>query len=1280
MKKHLALLALVTCGTLCLAQSATEIIQASGVKGGIVIHIGCGDGALTAGLRVNDSFLVQGLDTDSGNVQKARAALLEAGVTGAVSVVQFDGKALPYIDNLANLVVAADLGGVPMAEVTRVLAPHGVAYIKTGGAWTRTVKPVPADTDEWTHYLHDPDNNAVSRDQQIHPPKYLQWVGSPRYSRHHDHMSVVSACVTSGGRIYHLMDEATRYSIFLRPVWKLVGRDAFNGMILWKREVSEWYTHMHRLKSGPAYLPRKLVAVGDILYASLGLHEPLSVIDGATGKTLRTYLPEMATDEILYDEGVLYLVGSAEESTTPQVDVRAIRGQAPRRVVAVNAETGAVLWETTTKILPVTLTVSGGQVYLHDTETLVALNAKTGKPMWKSEPLPYFKQMHPLFAPTLVAYKDVVFFAGGEGFKMHRSSRDEMVALSAKDGKTLWRAEHPPSGYQSPEDVLVVDGLVWCAETTSGRQSGELIGGDPWTGEEKSRFPANVETYWFHHRCYRAKATDNYFLMSRTGIEFVDYRNENWIINHWVRGACLYGVMPANGLLYSPQHPCACYPEAKLSGFNALSSHRDLAGRAPAVRLRKGPAYAAASGIVAAARPATDAWPTFRANAARSSSVSTPVRDDIEKAWTADIGGRLSQPVVADGRLYVVQVDEHTLHVLDAGSGKPLWRFVAGARIDSAPTVYKGLVLFGANDGRVYCLRADTGESVWTFLAASSDHRHVAFEQLESVWPVPGNVLIQDDVAYFAAGRNIFLDGGLLIYRLNPVTGEMLSKTEMTDVDPDGKPIQDYIDWLNMPVGKPDILSSDGKRVYMLSQAFDMDGKRTRVDRLDIKVQRGEEAHLFCPSGFLDDSWWHRTYQVFGRSFSGGHSGYHQAGKLTPSGKLMVFDDTDIYAFARKPQYYKWTTPIEHQLYRVDKKQVTATEGEVKTAVAAPKAGKGRAAANQPMINIPNSDSLDPVGKALVVEAWVNAGAPNGVILARGGPANGYALVLEEGKPQFIIRTDGGVYKVSAFEEVVGGWRHVAGVLTAEHQLEIYVDGRPDGKGKSYGLISALPVQETQIGGDDGGGVGEYQSPALLKGAIDDVRVYHGTVTAAEILQHSKAQENVAAEKAKLVLHFTFDDKTAKDLSGAGNKGTLGNVKAAKGKFGMGMTFSAKAARAKKKPQRQAFTHTWTQDLPLFARAMVKTGEKLVVAGPEDIVDEEKAKTLFKSPEMQERFDRQSEMIDGKLGGKLRIVAAADGSTLAEHHLDVPPVFDGMISAGGKLFVSNMNGTVVCYE
>ena len=61
---------------------------------------------------------------------------------------------------------------------------------------------------------------------------------------------------------------------------------------------------------------------------------------------------------------------------------------------------------------------------------------------------------------------------------------------------------------------------------------------------------------------------------------------------------------------------------------------------------------------------------------------------------------------------------------------------------------------------------------------------------------------------------------------------------------------------------------------------------------------------MFAPTGFLDDTWFHRSYWVYGKNFAGGHNGYYQAGKNTPSGRIVVFDDKEVFGYARQPQYY----------------------------------------------------------------------------------------------------------------------------------------------------------------------------------------------------------------------------------------------------------------------------------------------------------------------------------------------------------------------------------------
>jgi outer membrane protein assembly factor BamB len=98
---------------------------------------------------------------------------------------------------------------------------------------------------------------------------------------------------------------------------------------------------------------------------------------------------------------------------------------------------------------------------------------------------------------------------------------------------------------------------------------------------------------------------------------------------------------------------------------------------------------------------------------------------------------------------------------MDATNGSTLWNYIAGGRIDSPPTIYQGRVLFGSADGYVYCLNSEDGALIWRFRAAPMNLRMVAFEQVESVWPVHGSVLIQNDRVYCVAGRSVFMDGGI---------------------------------------------------------------------------------------------------------------------------------------------------------------------------------------------------------------------------------------------------------------------------------------------------------------------------------------------------------------------------------------------------------------------------------------------------------------------------------------------------------------------------------------
>jgi len=928
--------------------AAKHILDATGVKGGLVVHLGCGDGELTAALRAGDGYLVHGLDPDAGKVARAREHIHSLGLYGKVTVEQWVGNRLPYTDNLVNLLVAEDLGTVPMGEVMRVLVPNGTAYLKKGGKWTETVKPWPAEIDEWTHSMHNAGGNAVAKDSVVGPPHHLQWVGPPLYARHHSRLGTVSSVVSAGGRIFSIVDEGSTASAALPAKWALVAQDAFNGIVLWKVPIPFWRTARWPFRQGPPELSRRLVTVGQEVYVTLRYGAPVSALDAATGEKLRTYEGTEATLEILCYDGTLVLaVGDpAVQEETASVTWRGVETPFPKdskQILAVKKDTGRLLWQKkdtdTAGLLPTALVVAGGRVFFQNRKELICLDAKRGQELWRAaRPSPPTRA--PWSAPTLVAYDDVVLSADRAAdlpypppvdkkgrlpyYDLH-GPHGKLVAFSAETGKELWSCRCAET-FHAPVDVFVANGLVWAGETLC-RAGGKVlvdgkhefkgadftVGRDLHTGEIKKQImPTKIFGVPVHHRCYRNKATDRYILVGRLGVGFIDIRSGEAFRNYWVRGVCQYGIMPCNGLLYAPPHACACFLHCKLNGFFALAPERPGQNSPPRrERLARGEAYGKAVGGTQPQAAPGD-WPTYRHDPSRSGRAPAAVPTDLKQLWQTDLPGRLSAPVIAEGRVFVASVDAHTVHALDASNGKLLWHHTTGGRVDSPPTVSRGLAIFGAADGYVTCVRAADGKLAWRFRAAPEERRVMSFGQLESAWPVHGSVLVQDGVVTFAAGRSSYLDGGIRLCRLEANTGRLLSETPINTRDPQtgGQPEVEggkEAPRDDLPGVLADILSSDGTHVYMRQMNFDRQGT--------VQAERG--LHLYSPTGFLDESWWHRTYWLYG---DGHYRGSFRGAALAATGRILVFDDTSVYGFGRDPGKITSSLPVTCQLFSSGKK------------------------------------------------------------------------------------------------------------------------------------------------------------------------------------------------------------------------------------------------------------------------------------------------------------------------------------------------------------------------
>ncbi|MEJ2245892.1 MAG: class I SAM-dependent methyltransferase, partial [Acidobacteriota bacterium] len=229
----ICLISVIACSTKGIPASgspesqAAAIIDGAGLKGGLIVHLNCGEGTLTEALRLNDSYQVQGLDSQRDNVQKAREYIMSKDYYGPVSIDLLTSDELPYVDNFVNMIVADDLGEIARNEAIRALTPNGVLVTRKGSEWNIEIKPVPDAVDEWNQYLYNSEGNMVSKDELISPVKHYQWIGGPRWSRHHDTKSSLSAMVSANGRIFYIMDEGPRNSVILPADNYLVARDAY---------------------------------------------------------------------------------------------------------------------------------------------------------------------------------------------------------------------------------------------------------------------------------------------------------------------------------------------------------------------------------------------------------------------------------------------------------------------------------------------------------------------------------------------------------------------------------------------------------------------------------------------------------------------------------------------------------------------------------------------------------------------------------------------------------------------------------------------------------------------------------------------------------------------------------------------------------------------------------------------------------------------------------------------------------------------------------------------
>jgi len=116
------------------------------------------------------------------------------------------------------------------------------------------------------------------------------------------------------------------------------------------------------------------------------------------------------------------------------------------------------------------------------------------------------------------------------------------------------------------------------------------------------------------------------------------------------------------------------------------------------------------------------------------------------------------------------------------------------------------------------------------------------------------------------------------------------------------------------------------------------------------------------------------------------------------------------------------------------------------------------------------------------IEAEVQADDPDGVVLAQGGNATGYAIYFKDGEIRFDVRIDGKVTGLATGVKV-SGLIKIETRLNREKML-LKVNDMSQIEVGSPGLLKVQPKDGLSIGFDDLSAAGDYESPNKFNGRV----------------------------------------------------------------------------------------------------------------------------------------------------------------------------------------------------
>lgn len=774
------------------SQEVADLLRRAQIDRGVCCVVGASDGSLAIRLARESEMLIHVREPNREAAENLRDAVAQTGFTIQELLVEQGAlDRLPHATNSLDLLIAQHpetTKVLSLKETLRALRPDGVAIVGGGATkaqlaeWTESVdgvmswtdahgdwvlfrKPIPAGRGDWTHWEKSPDNNPVASDTLIKAPYMTQFMATPYY------IGMPSVTTAAGGRTFLAMGHIAHHEREWGMLNRVLARNGYNGTILWERELPDDYL-VHR---------SAFIASDDEFYMINGNH--VLRLDARTGAERgKIEIPGFNGQWkwIAMRDGILYaLAGEPGDGVELVKGNRALggwswadlsKGYYGKRIphgfgdvlVAYDLAAQEAKWLHREDSL-----IDSRGLAIRDNRLLLycpdkhfrCLDPITGEVLWTANDagiLSLIEEPGRGLTSTPGWRTQTLVVATPDAYVVQGQTRMNVVGLSTRDGSLLWVK---PKVTNNP-NAIYVDGKV----IVGVGERGSHVVLDPKTGqvEEDLKFVKRA--------CTRLTASTDSFFVRGEGMARFDRQSKRLDIDGAARPACNDGVIPANGLIYLGPWACDC--NLSLIGNVARCSAGDFRFDLEVDIAQRREIDSQPEPQKTLAVSELD-WSTYRGNLRRSAATKANVQPATRLVWQF----RPQRPFVASdattaGDLILLGGEDGKVRAIDHATGELRWSFVTGGPIKYPPTVAQDRAYVGSGDGFAYCLEAATGRLLWRFRAAPVERKIMVYGSLSSTWPVNSGVVVQDDVAYFAAG--IIDHDGTYVYAVDARTGDLV--------------------------------------------------------------------------------------------------------------------------------------------------------------------------------------------------------------------------------------------------------------------------------------------------------------------------------------------------------------------------------------------------------------------------------------------------------------------------------------------------------------------------